>query len=222
MLGAILCAPPGAALLGVALTGTAPWNAAAMGLVAALEPVDRVRLGTFGSEVALSPLWTANRVDLRRVLDDELWPSWSSPLWNAVDESLTTFPSDTRRRVVIVLSNGLDRPAQNQRRGRNSSNVMQRAEDLGAVVHVITFTDVPLDNGLRRIAERTGGRFETIQDLSFAANLFSEIVRELRAEYLLGFVPAALDGRMHDVDVRTRRDGLRVRARQRYLAARGR
>ena len=219
-------APPITATLLLDMNGPGtdlPWlREAAMGMVTALEPHDRLRLGTFGNEVALSPLWTADRIDLRRVLDEELWPSWSSPLWNAIDEALTTFPAETRRRAVLVLSNGLDQPAQKQRHGRNGRDVAERAEDLGAVVHVVTFTDMPLDSGLRRIAERTGGRFERIADLSFAATLFSEIVRELRAEYLLGFVPAVLDGRMHDVEVRTTRTGLRVRARQRYLAASGR
>jgi hypothetical protein len=197
-----------------------PWlRDAAMGLVDALRPADRLRIGTFGSEVALSPLLTGDKDELRRVLFEELWPAWSSPLWNAIDDALAAFPPDTRRRAVIVLSNGSDQPPQNQRRGRNGRNVGQHAEDLGAVVHVVTFTEASLDGGLRAIAERTGGRFERIDDLSFAAPVLAAVAGELRAEYLLGFVPAALDGRMHELDVRTKRPDLRVRARARYLAA---
>jgi Ca-activated chloride channel family protein len=197
-----------------------PWlRDAAMGLVDALRPADRLRIGTFGSEVALSPLLTGNTVELRRVLFEELWPAWTSPLWNAIDEALAAFPPDTRRRAVIVLTNGTDQPPQQQKRGRNGRNVAEHAEDLGAVVHVVTFTEASLDGGLRVIAERTGGRFERIDDLSFAAPVLEAVAGELRAEYLLGFVPAVLDGRMHELEVRTTRPGLRVRARERYLAA---
>ena len=46
--------------------------------VAAMEPGDRARIGTFGSEVAMSALLTGDKGFLIHVLHDELWPaSWA-------------------------------------------------------------------------------------------------------------------------------------------------
>ena len=50
----------------------------------------------------------------------------------------------------------------------------------------------------------------------------SEMVQarqELRSQYLLGFAPTALDGKVHKLDVKVNRTGMTVRARKSYLAA---
>src|SRR5215467_6722190 len=52
--------------------------------VDALEPGDRVRLGSFGVEIALSPLLTGDKDELTRILREELWPGGATPLWNAL------------------------------------------------------------------------------------------------------------------------------------------
>jgi hypothetical protein len=45
------------------------------------------------------------------------------------------------------------------------------------------------------------------------------IVDELHQQYVLGFKPAALDGKLHRLDVKVKRPGVIVRARRTYLAA---
>jgi hypothetical protein len=49
------------------------------------------------------------------------------------------------------------------------------------------------------------------------APTFTRVAQELRSQYLLGFEPATLDGKLHKLDVRVR-PGLTVRARKSYLA----
>ena len=44
---------------------------------------------------------------------------------------------------------------------------------------------------------------------------------ELHHQYLLGFVPQKLDGKLHDLTVKVNKSGYTVRARKRYLAPRG-
>jgi len=44
------------------------------------------------------------------------------------------------------------------------------------------------------------------------------VADELHRQYLVGFVPQKLDGKMHDLDVRVRRDAMTARARKSYLA----
>jgi hypothetical protein len=46
-------------------------------------------------------------------------------------------------------------------------------------------------------------------------------VEELHQQYLLGFSPAARDGRVHTLEVRVKPKGLHVRARRTYVASAG-
>ena len=63
--------------------------------------------------------------------------------------------------------------------------------------------DLP-DPGLARVAEETGGGYIEIrfgQDLGAA---FARVADELHSQYLLGFAPPKRDGKVHDIDVRSR------------------
>src|ERR1041384_3239311 len=56
----------------------------ALTFVAALLPGERVRIGTFGDEIALSPWLTSDASILRRILHEEVWPGGETPLWSAL------------------------------------------------------------------------------------------------------------------------------------------
>jgi hypothetical protein len=45
------------------------------------------------------------------------------------------------------------------------------------------------------------------------------VAQELRSQYLIGFAPVALDGKVHKLDVKVNKLGMTVRARRSYLAA---
>jgi len=49
---------------------------------------------------------------------------------------------------------------------------------------------------------------------------FARVAEELHHQYALGFSPAQLDGKMHDLTVRLSRPDLTTRARKRYMASR--
>ncbi|MEX2271133.1 MAG: VWA domain-containing protein [Vicinamibacterales bacterium] len=73
-------------------------------------------------------------------------------------------------------------------------------------------------NYLSEMAINTGGRaFINQSNLSKAV---SEIVAENGSYYLLAYSPTPLarDGKFHDIEVKVRRDGVRVRGRDGYLA----
>ena len=55
-----------------------------IGFINALLPADRVRLGSFGTEIALSPLLTGDKATLERICKEEMWPGGGTPMWNAV------------------------------------------------------------------------------------------------------------------------------------------
>ena len=73
--------------------------------------------------------------------------------------------------------------------------------------------DLP-DPGLARVAEQTGGGYTEIrfgQDLGAA---FAQVADELHGQYLLGFAPPKRDGKVHEIDVRIAKKGLKPRAQK--------
>ena len=80
--------------------------------------------------------------------------------------------------------------------------------------------DLP-DPGLARVAEETGGGYVEIKPGDDLAKAFAYVAVELHGQYLLGFVPAQRDGKVHDIEVRMATKGLKPRARKSYVAPKG-
>ena len=72
---------------------------------------------------------------------------------------------------------------------------------------------------LRRVADETGGGYLEVSKKDDLAAAFARVADELHAQYLLGYVPPKSDGKVHKIDVRVNRPGLRARARKAYVAA---
>jgi Ca-activated chloride channel homolog len=197
-----------------------------MRFIDALLPWDRATIGSFGLEIAVSPLLTGDKDILRRVVREELWPSGPTPLWNALDAGMSTLEQETGRRVVLVLTDGRDTgPLPGHRAGRRE--VSRRARDDGFMIYAIglegsggSFRQNPraLDNSIRDLADQTGGgSFSLPSDADLGAT-FERVTEELRRQYLLGFTPVVLDGREHRLEVQLTVPGHRARARRSYLA----
>ena len=75
------------------------------------------------------------------------------------------------------------------------------------------------DEGLPKIAAATGGGYFELTSTSDLATTFERVAYELHHQYLLGFTPPNLDGKMHSLSVKVVSPaGLDVRARRSYLA----
>ncbi|HYN09849.1 MAG TPA: VWA domain-containing protein [Vicinamibacterales bacterium] len=74
------------------------------------------------------------------------------------------------------------------------------------------------DPSLHVLAVESGGGYFELDNTQHLASTFARVANELHQQYLLGFSPATLDGRMHTLEVRVRRSGVTVRARKSYLA----
>jgi VWFA-related protein len=74
------------------------------------------------------------------------------------------------------------------------------------------------DEGLPKIAAVTGGGYFELTSTSDLASTFQRVADELHHQYALGFTPAALDGKMHKLEVRVASGGATVRARKSFLA----
>jgi VWFA-related protein len=216
-------------------------------LFARLRPDDRVRVGSFGMGVTISPAFTRDPRELREALPDVIQPDAPTPLWRAIDQALAAFKDEEEdaagRPVVLVLSDGKDSgPIDFRQRVVSQAEVIDRARRDDVMIYAVGMrsrgsrrppsagigapglqamltADLP-DPGLARVAEETGGGYTEIkfgQDLGAA---FSQVADELHSQYLLGFAPPKRDGKVHDIDVKLMAKGMKARARKSYVAPR--
>jgi hypothetical protein len=68
------------------------------------------------------------------------------------------------------------------------------------------------------VVEETGGGHFELKSNDDLGDTFARVAEELRHQYLLGFSPASLDGKVHKLEVQLTRPGCRVRARKSYVA----
>ena len=74
------------------------------------------------------------------------------------------------------------------------------------------------DPGLPKIAAATGGGYLELTSANDLAVTFARVADELHHQYVLGFAPSSLDGKMHSLDVQVDGAGMKARARKSYLA----
>ncbi len=72
--------------------------------------------------------------------------------------------------------------------------------------------------GLRLLSDDTGGGYYDMDATNDLSATFAEIATELHRQYWMAFTPAKLDGRVHEIEVKVKRRGVEVRARQSYFA----
>jgi Ca-activated chloride channel homolog len=211
-----------------------------------LMPFDRARIGTFGDEIAVSPWLTADKAILQRVLHEEVWPGGSTPLWSAMRAAMNSLKTETGRRVILVLSDGIDTGCARRigipfapgdatftppaRIGdavvSDSSGVCAKFADVQKLagesdfmIYSIGLEGPGLATGLRQLADDTGGgRFE-LRRLADLGTTFGQVADELHHQYAIGFTPVGLDGTLHQLEVRLTKPGLIARARRTYMAS---
>lgn len=76
------------------------------------------------------------------------------------------------------------------------------------------------NRSLERLALDTGGAFYEVGLGDDMNPLFTDVVQQLRQQYILAFVPASFDGQRHSLTVRVKRPGLQVQSRRFYIAER--
>ncbi len=209
-----------------------------------MAPGDRARIGTFGWEIAISPLLTDDKAILHRVLNEELWPGGPTPLWRALAAAMTSLEGESGRRVVLVLTDGddndeykLSRPKAADVRGRAVRDAfMVYAIGMNRSQKTVQWVVSDANGEVRRgekpwglalgglseemvevVEETGGGHFELRSDADLERT-FARVAEELRHQYLLGFAPAVLDGKMHQLDVQVTVPGCKARARKSYVA----
>jgi Ca-activated chloride channel family protein len=126
--------------------------------------------------------------------------------------------------VILVFTDGDDTDSRNSSLGK----VVDRARAEEVMIYAIglesqyfngqrTVRSKP-DSGLRKIADETGGGYFELTKTAELASTFTRVAQELHSQYVLGFTPMLLDGKVHKLMVRVKQPGMTARARRSYLA----
>jgi Ca-activated chloride channel homolog len=196
-------------------------NRAAEQFLIRLMPTDKAQVGAFNDKIQFSGRFTNNRDELIDALDDLQFGN-PTRLNDAIDASLNVLQKIDGRRVVLVFTDGEDTSSK-----LGFRTVLERARDEEVMVYAIGleseyFNGVRLQRSrpsrdLRKIADETGGGYFELKKTAELSPTFTRVAQELRSQYLLGFAPAVLDGKVHKLDVKVRSTAS-VRARRSYLA----
>ena len=135
-------------------------------------------------------------------------------LWNAVwAAAKLKMQAVSGRKALLILSDGIDT-------GSNHS-LPEAVAELHKAETVAYSIQYPRQSrrsalGLQRLAEETGGLRFLPPEGSYEP-VFARIEEDLRNQYVLGFRPGG-DGGHHRLEVRTRREDVRMRARSGYFS----
>jgi Ca-activated chloride channel family protein len=189
-------------------------KSAARAFIDALKPADQVMVIAIGSETSVvAPLSTNHEAAIAAIDRLDAWGT--TPLYDAIAGALDAIQSARGRRALVVLSDGADRYSDTT---------------AGALVEQVRRRDVlvyPIAIGSSRpgvfaeLATASGGRSVFLKDLGDLSSTLTTIARELRSQYLLGYVPSraiAAEPSWRSIDVSVNRPGARVRARDGYYS----
>ena len=206
------------------MTGTISLlRAAAEQFLIRLLPADKGRVGAFNDKIQFNSRFTNDRDELVSDVKDLDYGN-GTRLWDAVGASLDELKGIEGRRVVLVFTDGDDTESR-----IGLGTVIDRARGDEVMVYAIGLESNYFngqrivrskpDSGLRKIADETGGGYFELQKTSDLAPTFTRVAQELHSQYVLGFAPTQLDGRVHKLAVRMKQPGMTARARRSYLAA---
>jgi Ca-activated chloride channel family protein len=188
-----------------------------------LLPEDKGRVGAFNDKIEFNSHFTSNRDELVAAMKDLDYGN-GTRLWDAVSASVDELQGVEGRRVVLVFTDGDDTESKTR-----LGTVIDRARRDDVMVYAIGLASEYFDGqrmvrskpdgGLKKIAEETGGGYFELQKTSELASTFTRVAQELHSQYVLGFTPMQLDGKVHKLTVRVKQSGMTARARRSYLAS---
>jgi Ca-activated chloride channel family protein len=187
-------------------------------------PADRGRVGAFSDKIEFHPAieFTGNRDHLVRSLK-ELDFGYPTRLYDAIDESITQLDGVPERKVVLVFTDGDDTASR-----VGSGRMQERSRDEDVMIYAVGLENKYFngqqnvisspDRGLKKLADETGGGYFLLKKTDELGATFTRVAQELHSQYVLGFTPQSLDGKVHKLEVRLKNPGLNARSRKTYVA----
>jgi Ca-activated chloride channel homolog len=191
-----------------------------------MMPEDKGKVGAFNDKLEVKPEagfpFSNNRDQLIRALND-LDFGYPTRLWDAVDFSIKELKAADNRKVVLVFTDGEDTASKT-----GLGDVVDLARTDEVMVYAVGLESEYFngqsrqrsrpDRGLRRLAEETGGGFFELKKKDDLGPTFTRVALELHSQYVMGFSPQNLDGKVHKLEVRLKKPGMSARARKSYVA----
>lgn len=188
-----------------------------------LLPHDKGAVGAFNDKIEFASGFTSDRNSLVSALK-RLDFGNQTRLYDAVHASLDELEKVEGRKVILLFTDGADFGSR-----LSSGRALERARDAEVMIYGIGL-ETEFFNGqmvvrskpdsiLNRFATETGGGYFDLKKDADLNSSFTRIAQELRSQYLLGFSPATLDGKVHKLEVRAKRPGLKTRSRRSYTAS---
>jgi len=185
------------------------------------NPQDSVALYSFNYQVTLHNFFTHNYAPIEhslRLIHGEAGTS----LYDAI--YLASHDLETRegRKVMIIVTDGGDTTSV-----KNFHTALESAQLANATIYPVLVVPITNDagrniggeNALTTMSQGTGGRVFQPTLGAELDNAFTEIIKDLRTQYLLAYYPKDVPltrNRFHRLTVRVRRPDLRVTARNGY------
>ena len=200
-------------------------RAAAEQFVLRLLPADKARIGAFNDKIQFMGRSFMNDRDQLVTDIKNIDYGNGTRLWDALAASLEELKGIDGRKVILVFTDGDDTESKNASLGK----VIERARIGEVMIYAIGLESRYFDgqrmvrsrpdSGLKKIADETGGGYFELTKTAELAPTFTRVAQELHSQYVIGFTPMSLDGKVHKLAVRMKQPGMTARARRSYVAA---
>ena len=185
------------------------------------NPSDMVALYSFNYQVWRQNYFTHNLAPLERSLKT-LKAEAGTAVYDAVYLAAQDLESRDGRKVIVIVTDGGDTMS-----AKDFHAAVEAAQLADAVIYPILVVPITNEAGrnvggehaLTTMAGWTGGRVFAPTVGEALDQAFTDIIKELRTQYLLAFYPKDVpltNDRFHRLEVRVRRSDLRVTARNGY------
>ena len=215
-------------------------RAATTRFVSATRPQDRIAVIAFSGTTTLVSPFTSNKSALTTAINSMQSPKGDTKLYDGINYALDYIDKETvstRRRAIIVMSDGLDSNLPNVT-GLGSTlpykTIYSRAQEFDGMIYSIwTNTEYeaqsPLDiqpetfdlayDQLYDLSEAGSGLFYEVEKLEDLAGIYEKVISDLGTVYSLSFNPTnkGRDGRLRQVRLHfPNKPGAVARTKQSY------
>jgi Ca-activated chloride channel homolog len=182
--------------------------------LASLKSNDRAMLLSIAGEVeVLAPFDTDKGAALNALAALDPWST--TALNDAIVRSLDLLEPETGRRALVILSDGVDRYS-----SASATDVLDRARRSDVLMYPVAIAR-QRPTLFAELATISGGRSFHLAEPARLQDTLRAIAEDLRAQYLIGYVPPATSsdhGGWRAIQVRVDKPGATVRARSGYIA----
>jgi Ca-activated chloride channel family protein len=189
-----------------------------------MMPEDQGMVGAFNDKIQFAQDgFTNSRDELVRSLKN-LDFGYPTRLYDAVNMSMAQLKGIPGRRVVLVFTDGDDNASK-----VGAGDVTDRARTEEVMIYSIGLQNDYFDGqrrvrsqpdrGLKNLSSETGGGFFLLKKTDELGPTFTRVAQELHSQYVLGFSPQVMDGKVHKLEVKLKKPGMVARARKSYVAS---